>query len=75
MTTQSALRIELTAAIAIDGEVIKPGEVVEVTVREGKNLLRRGKGFAIDPVPEKSGPVGTAKGGAKRQGQAPEDER
>lgn len=36
--------LKLTSAIAMDGEIIKAGDLVEVTEKEAKNLLHRGKG-------------------------------
>ena len=35
--------LKLTSAIAVDGEVMKAGSVVEVSEIEAKNLLSRGK--------------------------------
>lgn len=35
--------LKLTSAIAVDGEVMKAGSLVEVTEIEAKNLLSRGK--------------------------------
>ena len=35
--------LKLTSAIAVDGEVMKAGSIVEVSEIEAKNLLSRGK--------------------------------
>lgn len=35
--------LELTAAIVFEGELLKAGELIEVTEKEAKNLLGRGK--------------------------------
>lgn len=43
MNTPKTLILRLTSAIALAGVVIRAGELVEVTVAEAKDLLRRGK--------------------------------
>lgn len=43
MNTPKTLILRLTSAIALAGAVIRAGELVEVTVAEAKDLLRRGK--------------------------------
>lgn len=48
-----ALLLKLTSAITMDGEVVKAGAVIEVTEREAKNLLGRGKAVLNeDQLPE-----------------------
>lgn len=41
--------IKLTGAIVLNGQIRRKGEVVRMTEREAKNLLRRGKG-TLEPV-------------------------
>lgn len=43
MTKSDTYLLKLTAAIAIEGEVIPAGELVELTGREARNLLHRNK--------------------------------
>lgn len=35
--------LKITSAVGIDGEIIRPGALVEVSESEAKNLLHRGK--------------------------------
>lgn len=45
--------VTLTGAIFLDGEIVTAGETVEVTEKEARNLLLRGKGTLVDaPAPE-----------------------
>lgn len=43
--------LKLTSAIAISGEVMKAGSLVEVSEHEAKNLLSRGKAVMHDEQP------------------------
>lgn len=46
--------VELTSAVAFDGKVSKAGELLEVTEKEARNLLRRGKAVLSDEQPAES---------------------
>lgn len=48
----NSIVLKLTSAIAVDGEVMKKGSLVEVTEAEAKNLLHRGKAELHDVQPE-----------------------
>lgn len=41
--TEKVVTLELTAAIVIDGAILRKGTLVEVVEHEAKDLLRRGK--------------------------------
>lgn len=40
---KKSILLKLTSAIVMDGEIITSGELIEVTEKEAKNLLHRGK--------------------------------
>jgi hypothetical protein len=46
-----AFQIKLTGGIAIDGQVKRPGEVVEVDEKFARQLLHRGKGELVGGQP------------------------
>lgn len=41
--TMKTIWLKVTSAIVVGGEIAAPGELVEVTESEAKNLLHRGK--------------------------------
>lgn len=49
--------LKLTSAIAISGEVMKAGSLVEVSELEAKNLLSRGKAVMHDEQPARDDDV------------------
>jgi len=60
--TATTVILALTSAIAIAGEVLKPGTrdkptLIEVTTEEAKDLLRRGKAVLHDHDPESGNSV------------------
>lgn len=42
--------LKLTCAIAVDGQVLRPGTLVEMSEAEAKNLLGRGKAVLATEV-------------------------
>lgn len=50
--TGGTVAIALTTAIALDGEIFKAGEQVEVSEDLAKDLLYRGRGTLIEADPE-----------------------
>ena len=51
MAKTKTVNIELTSAIAVDGELVRAGEVIEVTEKNARNLMRRGKAVLADEQP------------------------
>ena len=46
----------LTAAIVMDGEIVPAGETIEVTEKEAKNLMHRGKAVLAEPDSQQGAP-------------------
>lgn len=49
--------IKITSAVVADGRVIRPGETVDVTEAEAKDLIRRGKAILADHQAKEAEPV------------------
>jgi hypothetical protein len=45
-------QIKLTGGIALDGQVKRPGEIIEVDAKFARQLLHRGKGELVGGKPE-----------------------
>lgn len=54
--------LKVTSAFTIGGDIARPGELVEVTVSEAKDLLQRGKAvLAVEAdAPRVAKPIGLA---------------
>lgn len=63
----NSVHLKVTSAFWIGGEIAKPGEVVEVTTAEAKDLLQRGKAVLAnaDDAPKVAPKVGLSVGETK----------
>ena len=44
----NAITVKCTAAFMLDGQLVRPGEIVELTKNEASNLLHRGRVELVD---------------------------
>ena len=72
-----SIALKVTSAFLVGGEVATPGEIVEVTVSEAKDLLQRGKAVLAvaedaPKVERQPGPIST---GEDDEAEAPQPAR
>ena len=51
MAKTKSVNVELTSAVVVNGEIATAGEVIEVTEKAARNLMRRGKAVLADEQP------------------------